>query len=385
MSPRDTSRPKSKTLYDPERHAPLSGAPWDPAAAQAAIDEIVADTRAAYDPGRLWPAHPLDDGVRDGSTTLYFGAAGVFWALRYLGQALEFDLEQLAARNAREYEAFGAYPNHASFLMGDVGVLLLGGPSERLRDRIANNIDLPPKELLWGMPGTMLAARFIGEKELYRRQVERLLAAFVDTPHGPLCVQELYGEHHLYLGPAHGFAGHMLTLIRGWEWLDAAQREWVSSAAMRTLSLNARESSDGVNWAAGAEDEAPALVQWCHGAPGIVISFADAPFASPELDRLLARAGELVWRAGPLAKGPNLCHGTAGNGYAFLKLYERSGEPLWLDRARAFAMTAIEQCRAARRKYGQGRHSLWTGDPGVAVYLHDCLRAAARFPTIDVF
>ena len=48
-------------------------------------------------------------------------------------------------------------------------------------------------------------------------------------------------------------------------------------------------------------------------------------------------------------------------------------------------MSAIEQCREARRKYGQGRYSLWTGDPGVAVYLHDCLRADARFPTIDVF
>jgi hypothetical protein len=32
--------------------------------------------------------------------------------------------------------------------------------------------------------------------------------------------------------------------------------------------------------------------------------------------------GELTWRAGPLAKGANLCHGTAGNGYAFLALFE---------------------------------------------------------------
>jgi len=81
----------------------------------------------------------------------------------------------------------------------------------------------------------------------------------------------------------------------------------------------------------------------------------------------------------------HLCHGTAGNGYAFLKLYARFRDAVWLDRARAFAMTAIEQCRAARRKYRQGRYSLWTGDPGVAVYLHDCLRAEARFPTIDIF
>jgi hypothetical protein len=34
-----------------------------------------------------------------------------------------------------------------------------------------------------------------------------------------------------------------------------------------------------------------------------------------ELDELLLGAGETTWAAGPLAKGPGLCHGTAGNGY----------------------------------------------------------------------
>ena len=30
-------------------------------------------------------------------------------------------------------------------------------------------------------------------------------------------------------------------------------------------------------------------------------------------------------------------HGTGGNGYAFLKLYRRTGNTMWLERARAFA------------------------------------------------
>jgi hypothetical protein len=54
-----------------------------------------------------------------------------------------------------------------------------------------------------------------------------------------------------------------------------------------------------------------------------------------------------VWRAGPLTKGPSLCHGTAGNGFAFLSLYQRSGDALWLSQARRFAMHAIEQLRRA--------------------------------------
>ena len=384
MSPRDTSRQRSSRLFDPSRHAPLTAAPWDATLAQQAIDEIVGDARAAYDAERYWPAHPLDENSDDGDTTLYSGATGVLWALRYLGQPLEFDLVALARCNARDY-ASGPYPQHASLLIGDVGILLLGGEHERLTARIANNLRLPPKELLWGTPGTMLAACFIGERNLYIRQAEQLLAAFQDTPHGSLCVQELYGAHHLYLGPAHGFAGHMLALLRGWHWLDSAQRECVESMTMRTLALNAVESPLGVNWPAGAEDDAPVLVQWCHGAPGMVATFADAPFSSPELERLLTRGGELVWHAGPLAKGPNLCHGTAGNGYALLKLYARLGDPVWLERARAFAMAAIEQVHAARERYGRGRYSLWTGDAGVAVYLRDCLRAESRFPTLDVF
>ena len=96
-------------------------------------------------------------------------------------------------------------------------------------------------------------------------------------------------------------------------------------------------------------------------------------------------AGETVWAAGPLVKGSNLCHGTGGNGYAFLKLYERTGDSQWLDRARAFAMHGIAQTAEAAARYGQARYSLWTGDLGFAIYLWDCLRAAGSFPTLDVF
>lgn len=124
-------------------------------------------------------------------------------------------------------------------------------------------------------------------------------------------------------------------------------------------------------------------MQFCHGAPGFVICLADMP--GKALDALLVAAGEAIWAAGPLTKGSNLCHGTGGNGYAFLKLFQRSGDALWLERARAFAMHAIAQMEADAQQYGQLRYSLWTGDPGLAIYLWDCLRGRAAFPTLDVF
>ena len=83
---------------------------------------------------------------------------------------------------------------------------------------------------------------------------------------------------------------------------------------------------------------------------------------------------------GPLAKGANLCHGTAGNGYAFLALFERTGDELWLERARAFAMHAMAQVAHVRAELGRGRYTLWTGDAGTALYLADCLAGCGTLP-----
>ena len=124
-------------------------------------------------------------------------------------------------------------------------------------------------------------------------------------------------------------------------------------------------------------------MQFCHGAPGFVICLA--AFPDDSLDDLLVAAGETTWVAGPLRKGSNLCHGTGGNGYAFLKLYRRFDDAKWLARARAFAMHGIAQSERALAEYGEMRYSLWTGDPGFAIYLWDCIRGGAQFPTLDAF
>jgi hypothetical protein len=100
---------------------------------------------------------------------------------------------------------------------------------------------------------------------------------------------------------------------------------------------------------------------------------------------LATGGGELIWRAGPLCKGPGLCHGTAGNGFALLKLHNLTGDSRWMERARRFAMHAVEQVERERAGLGRGRYTLWTGDIGVALYLQACLDARDAFPTIDWF
>jgi lanthionine synthetase-like protein len=150
------------------------------------------------------------------------------------------------------------------------------------------------------------------------------------------------------------------------------------------LSAHAHRSDLGISWRA-AVDGKNLYCQHCHGAPGMVTTFADASFTSRECEDLLLGGGKTTWEAGPLAKGSNFCHGTGGNGYAFLKRHRRTGNATWLARARAFAMAAIAQCRETRDQLGRGRYSLWTGDIGLAVYLWHCLTPAPAFPTVDVF
>jgi hypothetical protein len=395
-------------MIDAARHAPLTSASWDATEAQRAIDEIVEDACARWDETRFWPAHPQDDGVEDGDTSLYVGAAGVIWALDHLARTgatrhhctfVGFR-DRLIEAARKQRTAFGDYGRHGSLLLGDLPALLVAmrlQPDAVIADavhaRASDNNELPVRELMWGLPGSMLACTFMdamtGEarwRTLFSTQAARLFEELEETDCGPLWTQDLYGSRQRYLGPVHGFAGNMIPLLRGWAWLDEGQRARVVDAVPRTLAANAVRSELGAQWppVAGVS-QPPRLCQHCHGAPGMVTTFADAPFSTPELEQLLLAGAELTWKAGPLAKGSNLCHGTGGNGYAFLKLYRRARDTRWLEFARAFAMTAIAQCREARIQYGRGRYSLWTGDVGLAVYLRDCLSGEPAFPSVDVF
>jgi uncharacterized membrane protein YsdA (DUF1294 family) len=396
-------------MFEPERHAAVTSTPWDPDQVRQAIQAIVSDAEARFDPVRFWPAHPLDDHVPDGSTGLYFGAAGMIWAMQLLQQEgaakhpLAFGpiLSQLLKANRAEFVTIakqsGIEPQRCSYLFGDAPILLMMLPDPAAADQLFNRIEgsskLPVLELMWGAAGTMIACAVAhartGEdrwRTLYLAQAARLLAGLDQTALGPVWNQDLYGQVRRYLGPVHGYAGNMRALLAGWDWLTEAGRTRIREVVLETLTANALRSGDEVNWKPIASDDpVPQLVQYCHGAPGMVATLADPRLASPELTALMEGGGRLTWRAGPLAKGTNLCHGTGGNGFAFLKLHQLTGDPVWLDHARAFAMTAIEQWRAAKTEYGQGRFSLWTGDIGLACYLHECLAGSARFPTVDVF
>jgi lantibiotic modifying enzyme len=303
-------------------------------------------------------------------------------------------LKNRAQMNLSEREA-------ASYWMGDVGILLVHWrlfPTDALADAIYRaveaNVDNPTREFMWGAPGTMLAALFMYEftgderwKEAYLQSVRQLVGELEKNKEYDCYVwtQELYGGLSTYLGAGHGLAASVFSIAKGREFLDQEIFSLVTSRATDTLVRTAKVDQTYANWPAGLGGT-KYLVQHCHGAPGMINCLADLPHGvSDSFDRLLIQGGELTWKAGPLTKGSNICHGTAGNGYAFLKLYQRTKKPMWLERARAFAMHAIGQYERHAKQYGQLRYSLWTGDLGLAIYLWDCVMKDPKIPTLDIF
>jgi lantibiotic modifying enzyme len=268
--------------------------------------------------------------------------------------------------------------------MGLGGVLLvqwLLEPSDEIADELHQlvqaNLTNPANDVMWGTPGTLLIADEVHRRtnddrwaHVARETREVLLAARDDDGLWP---NVLHGSSFRGLGPFHGAVGNALAL--GCEDLGDLLR--------RTAVVeDGRANWPGCEGDPLLEADGQIRLQWCQGAPGIVTC------AAAYLDEdLLLGGAELTWQAGPHGdeKGPSLCHGTTGSGWAFLKVFERTQDERWLERARRFAVHALAQARRLRDARGRRRYSLWTGDLGVALFCADCLEAQTRYPVLETW
>jgi lanthionine synthetase-like protein len=393
-------------LFDARAHEPLAEASWRPVDVEASIRTIADEAAGALRGREWWPLHPLDaeEGDPDVFHGIYLGAAGMLWALDRLAQAglhePRHDYARLAEDVLESYlsrpELGGPLP---SLWMGEGGIALVAwllSPAAALADRLAGleiaDPDGDSLELMWGSPGLLLLADAMVERTGEERWAsawsaiaDRLMSRWgADAP--DFWTQRIPGSTGQILGPAHGLAGVVAALARRPELLPPGQ---LLPRTVAALSATAVREGEQANWPPSLEEslakpDGSIRTQWCHGAPGIVASIAGLP-RDDRLDSLLIAGGELTWAAGPVRKGANLCHGTAGNGFALLKLFTRTGDETWLERARRFAMHSAAQVATARREHGRGRYSLWTGDVGTAMYLHQCLAATSDVPTIDTW
>jgi hypothetical protein len=399
-------------LYRPDAFEPLTDEEWDERRIRDAIRWIVADADDAFDLDALWPADEWDAWASPlPLKSLYVGAAGMIWALDVLRRRGHAESRlDLAAAAQRTLEAWRDGPDlptetelpspaEASLLCGESGILVVTwrlAPSDELADalfaRVRANIGNEANEIMWGAPGTMLAARamhdWTGEErwaDAWRESADKLIQA--RGPDGIWTQRLLGGGLRRLLGPAHGLVGNIVALVGGGDLLAPERRQLLEQETAAVLMRTAVVEGELANWPWGEAanlvgDDGEIRVQWCHGAPGIVTS------AATYLDEELLLAGaSLTWRAGPhrLEKGPGLCHGTAGNGYAFLKVHDHTGDELWLERARSFAVHALDQVERSRATRGRGRYALWTGDVGVALYAADCLEGRSAYPILDTW
>jgi lantibiotic modifying enzyme len=374
-------------LYDPAQFEPLSEEPWDPARAQDSIAAIAADAADSFDLDELWPAHEWDAGDTPlPLENLYVGASGVIWALDRLGLGghAETSLDPAAAAR-RALELIRAEPDiepgedhyhPASLFFGETGPLVVAyrltndaALAEELLTLAATSAENPTDDVMWGIPGALIA--LAGEPRW--ADAARELATELRGRRGG---DGLWRQDDDYrgLGTLHGAAGNTLALhaVEPDETLRAETAAVLARQALREDGL--------ANWP-GAPGRPVERLQWCTGAPGILAGAWDY------LDEELVVAGaELIWRAGAHGdeKGHGLCHGTSGNGFGLLKAFARTGDELWLERARRFAVHALQQADRIAAANGRRRYSLFTGDVGTALFAAACLDADASFPVLDV-
>jgi hypothetical protein len=381
-------------LYTPELFEPLTGEAWDAGRAARRIREIVADTeRALRGPKLMWKADAWD-GWHGTSPmkNLYVGGAGVLWGLDGLqgrGYETRLDLGGLAEQTL---ELFRARPDYmkgmklpaqrdSSLACGLAGIVYVAwrlGRAPELADELYElvraNVGNEAEEVMWGPPGTLLIAHAMlestGESRWRDARDETATALLSRRDADGLWVQRMYGQEFRGLQPWHGLVGNAAALrLADGETAAVLERTAVIEDGLANWPYRERPelaSPDGL-----------IRLQFCCGAPGIVA------LASHYLaEDLLVAGAELAWSAGPpgMEKGPCICHGTAGTGYAFLKLFGRTDDERWLDRARHFAMHALEQVE----RRGYGRYSLYTGDIGVALFAADCIEARAEIPVFDL-
>ncbi len=403
------TRTMSPILISPEEHEPLIDLVWNESRVRESIQEICTEADQTYNSDLFWPEHPDDADWTPHvpMTSLFWGAGSTAWTLLTLRdeQAIQPLRNDYILALQKIYEFYLKSPDWdvitPSYLFGESGLLAVlhrFAPSTQLAslifEKCQETIVRPENELMWAAPGAMIVARSMLEsthdprwKQLLIDSSNILISRWKNHPEIGVRIwtQDLYGKQSHYLGAVHGFAGNVFGILISKPYMPENQLEMVLKDSVETLLRTALRSDGLVNWKPALEsDPENILVQWCHGSPGIVTALGEFPKNhSSELENLLVEAGELIWRAGPLKKPFGLCHGTAGNGYAFLKLYRRTGNTVWLDRARRFAIHALDQSDHQKKKNGKRRFGLLTGDLGLAYYLWSCIKEDNRFPLID--
>jgi hypothetical protein len=257
-------------LFKPEAFERLTDEPWNEDRVRKAIREIVADTDAALrGPKLLWRADDWD-GWHGTSPmkNLYVGAAGVLWALdelRRRGHAEStLDLADLALRTVELFRVKPDLlkgmtlptPRESSLLEGETGILLVAcrlapsiGLADELHARVRANVTNEAEEVMWGTPGTLIAARamleWTGERRWRDAWHESADALWSRRGADGLWTQRLYDQEFRSLTPPHGLVGNVQALL---PLLDDTRRDVLLRDTAAVLERTAVVEDGLANW-----------------------------------------------------------------------------------------------------------------------------------------
>ncbi|XP_047480852.1 lanC-like protein 2 isoform X1 [Penaeus chinensis] len=341
-----------------------------------------------------------------GDVSVYTGVSGYVLLYLHLTDVLEDDRYIQKALPLIEKAITKIKGRRVAFVCGDPGPLTLGAilyhrlnmtsqvPAciegvKKLKKDILNPKSDVPDEILYGRAGylyaLLLIQQKIGKAEIDDTLVRSVVSAILDSGRAlslkekrsvPLMYQ--WHEKH-YIGAAHGIIGILFMLLQAKEHLTSAE---LNELVKPTIDYVAKLQFPSGNLPSSLSNESDRLIHWCHGAPGAVFLFAKAYQVFNERSYLehALKAGESIWERGLLKKGYGLCHGSSGNGYALLYLYQVTGDSEMLYRAAQFGHWCQDYgkhgCRTPDRPM-----SLFEGLAGNIHFLADIAKPKnAKFP-----
>ncbi|XP_077978325.1 lanC-like protein 2 [Glandiceps talaboti] len=342
--------------------------------------------------------------------SIYTGVTGI--ALLYLHLYKIFDNEEYLKR-AKSYVKTGLHQLHhrrQTFLCGDAGPLSVGailyhiegkeGRSMELLNKLKDmqvQVTSPeyglPDEILYGKSGYLYALLFVQKQlgkdiitdELVQKVCNSILASGRSLAREQNCRSPLMYMWHekYYIGAAHGMSGILYLLMQ----VDLpGVKEYYDSLIKPSIDFIDGLKYPSGNYPSSLSNRSDRLVQWCHGAPGVIYMLLQAykTFGGDKYLDHAKQCADVIWQRGLLKKGYGICHGTAGNGYAFLALYNVTKDLKDLYRACKFAEWCTEYgkhgCRTPDRPY-----SLFEGMAGTIYFLSDMLTPSkARLPALEL-
>src|SRR5712692_5275585 len=281
--------------------------------------------------------------------TLYGGFVGIAWVVEHLQShplslveaesTEEMDPNEQVDEVLREYLKTQSWRESYDLISGLVGMGVYA--SERMPRPVA-------KDCLAGVVDQLgKLARPMDGGITWWTPPEQLL---------PVVGQE-HPEGHANLGVAHGVPGAIALLARACA--DGVSTEKASSLLTQSLSWflaqklpDNSESCFAYNVSPGAQTK-PARTAWCYGDPGIAAALLCAARWARD-EKLEGEARQIGLRA---VKRPAentavvdapLCHGAAGLGHLYNRMYQGTGDETFLEGARLWFSRALAMERVGK-------------------------------------